>query len=300
MRRSLFLAKQVLAKKWLREQFMNDRACLGTIPAGQLRCDPDRARRFGIVWSRARQLHRRRGDRKGWFERADGGTLLLDECGELPPAAQVRLLRILQDGTFERVGGERIGHGRRRVIAATHRDLKSMVAAGEFREDLWYRLAVFPLSLPPLRDRVEDIPAMASQFALKASQRTGVPAVLPSPDDINLLVNYPWPGNVRELAAVIERAVILGDGKHLEIATSLGSVPLDTRPVSTTNSSPHDPASDSFDTLDRAMARHIEAALIRTRGRIEGLNGAAKLLGINPHTLRARMRKLAIDWNRFR
>jgi transcriptional regulator with GAF, ATPase, and Fis domain len=239
------------------------------------------------------------GDRKGWFERADGGTLFLDECGELPPAAQVRLLRILQDGTFERVGGERTTTVDVRVVAATHRDLQAMVAEGRFREDLWYRMAVFPLHLPPLRDRVEDIPSMASHFALRSAKRNGMPPVLPTAQDINRLAMYSWPGNVRELSAVIERAVILGDGKHLEIAKALGTTPDATR--SQTQPAGGGTVPDApFPTLDEAAARHIEAALVRTRGRIEGASGAAQLLGINPHTLRARMRKLKLDWNRFR
>jgi transcriptional regulator with GAF, ATPase, and Fis domain len=238
------------------------------------------------------------GDRKGWFERADGGTLFLDECGELPPAAQVRLLRILQDGTFERVGGERSATVDVRVIAATHRDLRGMVNEGRFREDLWYRMAVFPLHLPPLRDRPEDIPSMAAHFALRSAKRNGVPPMLPTADDLHLMAAYPWPGNVRELAAVIERAVILGDGKHLEVGKALGSAPEAPRSSAL---QPAPPAAEpSFRTLDDAMARHIEAALVRTRGRIEGPQGAAQILGINPHTLRARMRKLKLDWNRFR
>jgi transcriptional regulator with GAF, ATPase, and Fis domain len=208
------------------------------------------------------------------------------------------LLRILQDGTFERVGSEHSVTVDVRVIAATHRDLQAMVAAGTFREDLWYRLAVFPLRLPPVRERIEDIPAMAAHFALRAAKRTGVAAVLPTPADLSLLVNYSWPGNVRELRTVIERAVILGDGKHLEVATALGAVPLSGKeqPVVPEASV----AAGTFFTLDQAMARHIEAALVRTHGRVEGEGGAAKLLGINPHTLRARMRKLGLDWGRFR
>ncbi|HTU26868.1 MAG TPA: sigma 54-interacting transcriptional regulator [Pirellulales bacterium] len=244
------------------------------------------------------------GERRGWFERADGGTLFLDECGELTLAAQVRLLRILQDGTFERVGGEHSVTVDVRVIAATHRDLQGMVGAGSFREDLWYRLAVFPLRLPPVRERIEDIPAMAAHFALRAAKRTGVAAVLPTPDDLSLLVNYSWPGNVRELRTVIERAVILGEGKQLAVATALGAAPLADKPQSPPADKQHAPAppaaTGTFATLDEAMARHIEAALVRTRGRIEGATGAAKLLGINPHTLRARMRKLGVDWGRFR
>ena len=280
--------------------------------------------------------------RKGWFERADQGTLFLDECGELPPAAQVRLLRILQDGTFERVGGERQMHVDVRVVAATHRNLQAMVAEGTFREDLWYRLAVFPIELPPLRDRPEDIPALAAHFALRAAKRFGLPSCAPTSADVSLLAGYGWPGNVRELAAVIERAALLGDGKRLDVATALGvAVPQrDTRAPSAYQAAasfppvgqpltweilsrsgpsvgqpilphayhppmempvvPMKPPHAEFAPLEAAMREHIESALRRTAGRVEGPRGAAKILGINPHTLRARMRKLKIDWQRFR
>jgi transcriptional regulator with GAF, ATPase, and Fis domain len=238
---------------------------------------------------------------KGWFERADGGTLFLDECGELPLAAQVRLLRILQDGTYERVGGERQLSVDVRIVAATHRDLQTLVAAGRFREDLWYRIAVFPIRLPPLRDRKEDIPSLAAHFALRAAKRLGTLPLVPSPDDLNALIAYPWPGNVRELAAVIERAAILGDGKRLEVIQALGVTARPAAPASSSPSPPSQlPADDGVSTLDSAMVSHIEAALARTHGRIEGPFGAAVLLQINPHTLRARMRKLGLDWRRFR
>ena len=242
------------------------------------------------------------GVRKGWFERADGGTLFLDECGELPLAAQVRLLRILQDGLFERVGGERQLHVDVRIVAATHRDLQALVADGRFREDLWYRIAVFPIRLPPLRDRAEDIPALAAHFALRAAKRLGMSPLIPSAEDIRLLVSYSWPGNVRELAAVIERAAILGAGDHLEVARALGTAPArsTTRPVEAGHSGPRPDTNVELLPLDAAMARHIEAALARTQGRIEGSGGAAALLEINPHTLRARMQKLGVDWRRFR
>jgi transcriptional regulator with GAF, ATPase, and Fis domain len=242
------------------------------------------------------------GVRKGWFERADGGTLFLDEVGELPLAAQVRLLRILQDGTFERVGAERPLTVDVRIVAATHRDMHELVNTGRFREDLWYRVAVFPIRLPPLRERGGDIPAMAAHFALRAAKRLGMPALVPTPEDINLLIAYPWPGNVRELAAVIERAAILGEGRSLEIAQALGhGAPRSVRPQAEAEARLA-PAVVSPDvvSLDAAMAKHIEAALVRTRGRIEGPDGAARMLGINPHTLRARMRKLGVDWQRFR
>ncbi len=242
------------------------------------------------------------GQRKGWFERADGGTLLLDECGELTPAAQVRLLRILQDGTFERVGGETQITVDVRIIAATHRDLKTMVADGRFREDLWYRLSVFPMMLPPLRDRVEDIPAMAAHFAARAAQRLSLAAHALTNEDLDLLVSYPWPGNVRELSAVIERAVILGDGKRLDVAKALGPLPKDRVPQAAVSMSAGSipAATGEFPSLDDAMAKHIEAALVRSLGRIEGPFGAARLLQINPHTLRGRMRSLGLDWRRFR
>jgi transcriptional regulator with GAF, ATPase, and Fis domain len=238
------------------------------------------------------------GARRGWFERADGGTLFLDECGELPAAAQVRLLRILQDGTFERVGGERPMTVDVRIVAATHRDLHALVAAGRFREDLWYRIAVFPIKLPPLRERKEDIPALATHFALRAAKRLGTLPLTPRSDDLDLLLAYPWPGNVRELAAVIERAAILGDGKRLEVAQALGTAP---RPLpAAAPAAPKSFEGEPILSLDSVMARHIELALARTHGRIEGPYGVAKLLKINPHTLRARMRKLKINWRRFR
>jgi transcriptional regulator with GAF, ATPase, and Fis domain len=239
------------------------------------------------------------GVRKGWFERADGGTLFLDECGELPPAVQVRLLRILQDGTFERVGAERHLAVDVRIVAATHRNLREMVADGRFREDLWYRLAVFPIHLPPLRDRPEDIPALASHFALRSAQRLGLTALVPTPADVRLLLSYAWPGNVRELAAVIERAAILGNGKTLEVGQALGVAAPAPRAPEPRPDVPRPTEADVVP-LNVAMARHIEAALARTRGRVEGFEGAAELLGINPHTLRARMRKLGVDARRFR
>lgn len=239
------------------------------------------------------------GVRKGWFERADGGTLFLDECGELPLAAQVRLLRILQDGLFERVGGERQLHVDVRLVAATHRDLLALVADGRFREDLWYRIAVFPIRLPPLRERAGDVPALAAHFAARAANRLGMPALVPSADDVRLLVSYAWPGNVRELAAVIERAAILGGGTRLEVAQALGTIAAPAA-AGARGSMNLAPAVDDFLSLDTAMAQHIEAALTRTRGRVEGVDGAAALLRINPNTLRARMRKLEIDPSRHR
>ncbi len=256
--------------------------------------------------------------RRGWFERADGGTLFLDEIGELPPAAQVRMLRILQDGWMERVGAEKPINVDVRIVAATHRDLAGMVAEGLFREDLWYRIAVFPIVLPPLRERREDIAKMAAHFAERAATRFGLTPVAPTPEDLALLAAYNWPGNVRELAAVIDRAAILGDGKRLDVATALGagsgtsqiaspwngdSTAVTTEGRATAVATP--PVSSNASTgpiapLEVVLCRHIETALTAAHGRIEGRQGAAAMLRINPHTLRAKMRKLGIDWARFR
>ena len=234
--------------------------------------------------------------RKGWFEQANGGTLFLDEVGELPPAVQVRLLRVLQDGSMYRVGSEEAIHVDVRVIAATHRDLAAMVQEGTFREDLWYRIAVFPILIPPVRERPQDIPELARHFARRASAKIGLHLQLPSEEDIALLRAYAWPGNVREMAAVIERAVILGEGRRLEVAAALGlSAPARPGPARAAAEK-----REGFATLDQAIVDHIRAALAHTRGRIEGRKGAARLLAVNPHTLRSRMRKLGIDPRPFR
>ncbi len=221
--------------------------------------------------------------RKGWFERADGGTLFLDEVGELPAAAQVRLLRVLQDGSFQRVGGQQSHTVDVRIVAATHRDVASMVSQGQFRQDLWYRVSVFPISLPSLRERRGDIPALARHFAARAGERLFGRALETSPEDERALIAYEWPGNVRELAAVIERAAILGGGHGLDVGAALGTgarAPRAERPP------------DEREALIEAVKS--------THGRIEGPFGAAKLLGVNPHTLRSRLRKHNVDWARYR
>ncbi|MDX9740582.1 MAG: sigma-54 dependent transcriptional regulator [Gammaproteobacteria bacterium] len=229
--------------------------------------------------------------RKGWFEQADGGTLFLDEVGELPPAVQVRLLRVLQDGSLTRVGGEEAIHVDVRVIAATHRDLAAMVQEGAFREDLWYRIAVFPILIPPLRERRQDIPELARHFARRASAKIGLHPQMPTDADLALLQDYAWPGNVREMASVIERAAILGEGQRLDVAAALGlSVP-----ARSGSGQRIAGTSQRFPTLDQVIVDHIQAALQLTHGRVEGRKGAAQLLGINPHTLRSRMRKFGID-----
>jgi transcriptional regulator with GAF, ATPase, and Fis domain len=236
--------------------------------------------------------------RIGWFEQASGGTLFLDEVGELPIEAQVRFLRILQDGWLERVGSKKPIKIDVRIVLATNRDLVKLVSQNLFREDLWYRISTFPIFLPPLRDRFEDLPSLAAHFAQQSSVRFGLPEVLPDNSDISLLSSYNWPGNIRELKAVIDRASLLGNGKKLEIARALGWQNSFERQQPENHS--QDKKGSALCTLDEAMKNHIEAALKFSRGKVEGDHGAAQLLKINPHTLRARMRKLGIDWKIFK
>jgi transcriptional regulator with GAF, ATPase, and Fis domain len=212
----------------------------------------------------------------------------------------VRLLRVLQDSEVVRVGGERPIHVKIRIVAATHRNLPGMVQAQTFREDLYYRLSVFPLVIPPLRDRPSDIRAFAEYFAERAANRFGLRPVPVSDQDVTLLAAYRWPGNVREMAAVMDRAVLIGQGRLLSVVAALGSesphTAADAPPSAAAAATP--PA--SIEPLDTVIKRHIESALLATRGRVQGRYGAARLLRINPHTLRARMRKLRVDWKSFR
>ena len=234
--------------------------------------------------------------RKGWFEQAHEGTLFLDEVAELTPAVQVRLLRVIQEGELVRVGGTQTVRVDVRLVAATHRDVAAMVEAREFREDLYYRIATFPIVLPPLRERGPDIPELATYFATRASARFGIRLAKFTPEDLDELAAYAWPGNVREFAAVIDRAVLLGDGRVIDVARALGGGPrlMRTQPASAA------PPSADIELLDDVIRRHIELALDRCHGRVDGPFGVAAKLGINPHTLRARMRKLGIDWRGFR
>ena len=242
--------------------------------------------------------------RKGWFERADAGTLFLDEVAELPLPAQVRLLRVLQDGLVQRVGGEEPITVDVRVIAATNQDLRTMMREGRFREDLWYRLAVFPINLPALRDRIADLPALAMHFAQRAAARLGLPVRAPTDEDTRLLCAYEWPGNIRELGSVIERAAILGNGRRLDVSKALGI----TSPIAPANQLQLPPAeppnsrpeTGAFATLDEQARTHIESALRKCLGRVDGPFGAALLLGLNAQTLRSRMKRLGIDAAPFR
>jgi len=235
--------------------------------------------------------------RSGWFERADGGTLFLDEIGELSLAAQVRLLRVVQEGVLERVGGQHPVRVDCRIIAATHGDLAAMVRDRTFREDLWYRLAVFPLMLPPLRDRVEDLPELVRHFSDRASTRFGLPAFEIHPEDMASLSSYSWPGNIRELAAVIDRAALLGANHRLAIDAALGA---GSERGMRTSARPASDHGSSVASLSDATRHAVATALRASRGRIEGVGGAADLLKINPNTLRSKIRKLGVDVSAFR
>ena len=224
--------------------------------------------------------------RKGRFEIAHGTTLFLDEVGELPIDLQAKLLRVLQDGEFERVGGNVTLRTDVRIIAATNRNLLNEVKAGRFREDLWYRLNVFPITLPPLRQRREDIPLLVHHFIDKHCRRMGRPVLEVTKATLKDLEMREWVGNVRELESVIERAVITSQGTTLHVAHEEGSAESAATPPSA--------AGGAFKTLDEAERDHIMAALERTGWRIAGESGAAMLLGINPSTLRSRMLKLGI------
>ena len=230
--------------------------------------------------------------RRGRFEQADGGTIFFDEIGELTLDAQVKLLRVLQDHEFERLGGSGTIHVDVRVIAATNRNLRESVARREFREDLWFRLNVFPILLPPLRQRTEDIPALTQWLIERKSREMGLPSQPAlAPEAMAQLLAYDWPGNVRELLNILERALILSPNGPLSFA-HLGERQWTEAPSGTT-----DGAGD-FPPLERVVDRHIRRALSVSRGRVQGSRGAAKLLGVNPSTLRARMRKLDIPFGR--
>lgn len=223
--------------------------------------------------------------RPGRFERADKGTLFLDEVGELPLAAQTKLLRVLQTGEFERVGGRRVIKSNARLICATHRNLEQMIRDGQFRKDLWYRLNVFPITIPPLRERVADIPAILAHFIQAKCQEMNFPRPPGlAPEALENLTSYAWPGNVRELQNLIERALIISRGGPLYFP-QLGENHHDSIDLSLIEPK-------KFFSLDEAVAAHIKLALSRSRGKIAGENGAAQLLSIHPNTLRSRMKKL--------
>ncbi len=219
--------------------------------------------------------------RRGRFELADGGTLFLDEIGELPLEAQGKLLRVLQEREFERVGGERTLRSNARVVAATNRDLRELVRLGKFREDLFYRLHVVPLRVPPLRERRGDIALLAECFRERCEKRYGRRFKGISPGSLERLEQHDWPGNVRELEHVIEHAAVVTEGEWLDVSEDM--LP----PVSASAS--------TGEKLANVERKHILRVLERTSFRIAGPEGAAAALGLHPNTLRHRLKKLGIQ-----
>jgi transcriptional regulator with GAF, ATPase, and Fis domain len=222
--------------------------------------------------------------RQGRFELADGGTIFLDEIGDLAPELQAKLLRVLQEGEFERVGSSKTRRVDVRVIAATHHDLEKAIADGRFRSDLFYRLSVFPIDLPPLRDRPEDVPQLV-WFLIHRKQRDFARRITRVPTPVmQALQHHDWPGNVRELENVIERAMIRSVDGTLQLDDLLPSV--DTREI---------PSRGCGETLDAVQRCHIEKVLRTCGWRINGAGNAAMRLGLHPNTLRFRMKKLGVS-----
>jgi transcriptional regulator with GAF, ATPase, and Fis domain len=232
--------------------------------------------------------------RRGRFELADGGTLFLDEVAELPLETQATLLRVLQEGEFERVGGTETVRVDVRVIAATHQDLAHMVESGRFRADLYYRLNVFPMRLPPLRERRRDIPELVESCLVRLSKRLGRELTGVTDESMQRLMRYSFPGNVRELHNVLERAAILASGPRVEVDALV-------EPSRAASLAPHGAPlgapgldADGGMRLEAKERSHITAVLRATGWKIAGDDGAAAALGLHPNTLRSRMKRLGI------
>jgi len=231
-------------------------------------------------------------DRAGRFEAAEGGTLFLDEIGEVPLDLQSKLLRVLQEKCYERVGETRTRQADVRIIGATNRDLKQEVAAGRFREDLYYRLNVFPIQVRPLKDRLEDLPLLARHFIDQSVKELGCPRPRLTHAGVARLQNYHWPGNIRELRNVIDRAVIISRGGVLEV-----DLPVTASPPAAPPTEPADTSEPEILTepeLRRREQANLLAALRKTNWKIRGADGAAELLGVKPTTLVTRMQKLGL------
>lgn len=228
-------------------------------------------------------------DRVGRFELAHGGTLFLDEIGEVPLELQSKLLRVLQEGQFEKLGEDRTRTVDVRIVAATNRDLEAEIKAGRFRQDLYYRLSVFPIELPPLRDRIEDIPILAEQFIADSARKIGIPIPRLLPSHITELQSYDWPGNVRELQNILERAVIRARDGRLELG--LRVPPTSRSPLKKLSASAPAASGTIADIKQHELAL-IEEALSKTRGKIYGPDGAAALLGMKPTTLSSRIHRM--------
>lgn len=236
--------------------------------------------------------------KRGRFERADKGTLFLDEIGELPPDAQTRLLRVLQTGEFERVGGKEPVKADVRIISATHRDLNELVKTGKFREDLLFRINVFPIHVPPLRQRIEDIPEYVEYFINRKSIELNIPFKPEiSMEAFSSLKRHNWPGNIRELENTVERELIktIGTGsKKLYFNEFADSI----RSRKVTENADEKEDSNFLVTADELFRIHVKKVMEITKGRIQGKGGAAEILGLNPSTLRNRLRKLKVPFGR--
>jgi formate hydrogenlyase transcriptional activator len=242
--------------------------------------------------------------RIGRFELASGGTIFLDEVGELPPDVQVALLRVLQEGEFERVGGNQTIRTDVRVIAATNRDLQAAISEGRFRSDLFFRLNVFPVTVPPLRDRREDIPILVEYFVARHGARLRRRFRSVSQQTMRLLMAYGWPGNIRELENVIERAAILSEGDTLHLDETMLPGAATTSAARSTIVEPAAPVEGrgraAANPFDDQEVRLIEEALAAARGRVSGPSGAASRLGIPATTLDSKIKKFGIDKLRFK
>ncbi len=244
-----------------------------TLPANLIESELFGHEKGAFTDSQARHL--------GRFEIADGATIFLDEIGELPLELQAKLLRVVQEGEFERLGGSHTIKVDARIIAATNRNLQEEVRKGNFREDLWYRLNVFPITMPPLRDRRDDIPLLVAFYIKKISKRLGKPVAIIPETVIRKLQDYHWPGNIRELENVLERAIINSAGPKLHLADELK------QPVKGLSISPK--------TLEAVEREHILQVLEQTNWKVSGRDSAAEILDLDRSTLRARMRKLKIQ-----
>jgi len=246
-------------------------------------------------------------NRDGRFKVADGGTIFLDEVGELPLETQVKLLRVLQEQEFEPIGSSKTIKVDVRIIAATNRDLGAAVANGKFRRDLYYRLNVFPIAVPPLRERAADIPLLVSFFLQRFAKKFGKPVKKVPEEAMRRLTGYAWPGNIRELQNVIERAILLSPGDTLLLVADFCPTPAATVPVARAASA-EPPAHKTagiasasapapvvpVGSMEEVERRHIEAVLAQTNWMIEGERGAARILNLNPSTLRSRMKNLGV------
>ncbi len=246
---------------------------------------------FGHVRGAFTGAHR---DRVGRFELADGGTLFLDEIGEIPLELQGKLLRVLQEGEYERVGDDQTRSTDVRLVAATNRDLEALVKQGDFREDLYYRLNVFPIQVPPLRERGDDVVQLASHFVERVCADFNRPPLRLSKQQVELLTSYAWPGNIRELKNVIERAVILSSGKVLRLDLAMSGI------ASTSGATSREPNESGPNVMTEKellalQRKNLLAALELADWRVSGPNGAAKLVGLKPTTFTDRMKKFKLS-----